>query len=207
MDAKAPQCKTCGRNIKRLCRECLIDGLGRSLEKLILDGLRATITDHGPITKFWVGSAAKRIKSRIRAHLQQRMERNNVGMKYTPRDTPPHREINVPGRDDFYRRMSQRRLRHPLSCATDSEIALMGDEAFDKAVQEEADGWFEGYDPSSYLWREPDTPHCSKCYRWERYPAGQRHFGYCYVRSCKHNCDCSHHATEVWMATAASAGD
>ena len=74
-----PRCKTCDRDIKALCLQCLVDGLGHSIEKQVVDGLRAAITDHGPITTFWIGSAAKRINSRIRAHARIQMERNKVG--------------------------------------------------------------------------------------------------------------------------------
>ena len=105
---------------------------------------------------------------------------------------------------DFYRRMSERKDTKPLSNATDAEIAAMGDKAFDQAVQEEADGWLEGYEPSSFMWRKPNSPPCSKCYRWGRCPPGQRHFGYVYSRICDRSCECAHHASEIWLAAAAS---
>lgn len=43
-----------------ICRECLRDDTQR-VEKRVIGALQDTINQHGPITRAWVGSAAKRI--------------------------------------------------------------------------------------------------------------------------------------------------
>lgn len=49
----------------------------------------------------------------------------------------------------------------------------------------------------------PDGPPpsgCGECYEWRRYPHGQEHFGWHWVRACGHGCEHAHHVDEVWLA-------
>ena len=85
----------------------------------------------------------------------------------------------------------------------DEQIKKLGDENFNKLVQREANRLFPPYDPSQYNWMavpaDADPP-CLKCYKWGRFPPGQRHLGYIWQRICQHDCSCEHHKVEVWMA-------
>jgi hypothetical protein len=100
----------------------------------------------------------------------------------------------------WLRRMSQSSPR-PYSDASDELIASMGDDAFNAAVQAEAHGYIDHYQPEHYYW-QPDQPEdiCGCCYHWGRYPPGQRQFGYVGKRVCPDNCACAHHETEIWIA-------
>ena len=49
------------------------------IERIIADGLRHAISDHGPVTKEWIGSATKRIYARLKveAREQRKLEEEN----------------------------------------------------------------------------------------------------------------------------------
>ncbi len=66
-----PQCKSCDRNIKALCIDCLLDGVRNRVEHIVMGTLRGTINAHGPITYDLLSSAAKRITSQIYATTRQ----------------------------------------------------------------------------------------------------------------------------------------
>jgi hypothetical protein len=110
----------------------------------------------------------------------------------------------------WLRRMSQAHHRdalgfitepRPYSDASDEQIASMGDDAFNAAVQAEAESFIDAYDPESYSWQaaRPEDI-CGRCYSWRRYPPGQRQFGYVGMRICPDSCCCVHHDTEIWLA-------
>ena len=49
----------------------------------------------------------------------------------------------------------------------------------------------------------PDGPppdDCGECYEWQRYPRGQEHFGWHWVRTCGPGCQHAHHEGDVWLA-------
>ena len=49
----------------------MLDGIHKRIHKIVVDGLRVTINDHGSITRNEIGSAAKRVSSRICAQIKQ----------------------------------------------------------------------------------------------------------------------------------------
>jgi hypothetical protein len=92
--------------------------------------------------------------------------------------------------------------------APDELIALRGDRVFNQLVQREAARLLgAAYDASRYDWTaEPpvdDASVCRQCYVWQRFPPGQRHFGYAWQRMCRKDCPCAVHDSEIWRAARA----
>lgn len=86
----------------------------------------------------------------------------------------------------------------------DAQIAELRDSRFNELVQAEASRIFGSqYDASQYCWDasppDGDEDVCRECNEWRRYPPGQRHFGFRWVRTCKSYCECACHEKEIWI--------
>ena len=81
--SRPPRCNGCGKEVKPQCRTCTACNYRKSIHRIVVGALRSTITEHGPITKFWIGSAVKRIESMIEAQLRDEVARNEYGASRT----------------------------------------------------------------------------------------------------------------------------
>lgn len=57
-----------------------------TLEKLAIGGLKHAINTHGPVTREWIGSAAKRIVHQIKAHVKSEILSWDGGEPKSPVD-------------------------------------------------------------------------------------------------------------------------
>ena len=77
-------CKSCGRQAKQLCVDCLASSEYRRLERMALGVLRSTIDAHGPITMNHIGSAARRLAAQWQSLVKQRHEQRESAAIQAP---------------------------------------------------------------------------------------------------------------------------
>ena len=84
--------------------------------------------------------------------------------------------------------------------ASDEEIQAIGDGVpFNALVQRQAEFEVADYNAADHFWIEPADSACPQCYRWERFPPGERHFGFAWWRQCDWVCSCTHHSKGIWI--------